>query len=100
VFDIGWTEIALIAGAAVVLTKPEDMPRVLYNAGKVVRKIRRFTADIQKSLDSIIHEAEVDDITRDVNETIGGPDLRARIERQLMEEEDRLPEDEPEKPAP
>jgi sec-independent protein translocase protein TatB len=91
-FDIGWTEIALIGGVAIVLLGPEDMPRALHNVGKIVRKIRKFTGDIQKSLDQIVNEVEVDELTREINTKIAGPDLKYEIERQLAEEENRAPE--------
>jgi Tat protein translocase TatB subunit len=86
-FDIGWSEIGLIAGAAIVLTKPEDMPRMLYNFGKIVRKIKIFTGDIQKSIDKIVNEAEVDEVARNINTKIGGPNLQFEIDRQIAEEE-------------
>lgn len=91
-FDIGWTEIALIGGVAVVVMGPEEMPRVLYNLGKVVRKIKTFTGDIQKSLDKIVNEVEVEDLARDINTKIGGPKLQFEIDRQVAEEERRMSE--------
>ena len=86
-FNIGWTELALIAGAAVVVIGPQDMPRVLYKVGQFTRKIKLFMSDIQVSLDKITRDAELDEITRAVNEKIGGPDLQFEIERQIQEEE-------------
>jgi len=93
-FDIGWTEIALIGGVAVVVMGPEEMPRALYNLGKIVRKIKVFTGDIQKSLDKIMQDAEVDELARGVNEKIGGPNLQFEIDRQITEEENKkIPSD-------
>jgi sec-independent protein translocase protein TatB len=97
-FDIGWTEIALIGGVAVVVMGPEEMPRALYNLGKIVRKIRIFTSDIQKSLDHIVNEAEVDVLAKEINTKIAGPNLKFEIEKQLMEEENRASP--AEKPSP
>lgn len=81
-FDVGWTEIALIGGVAVVLMGPEEMPKALRALGRVVRKFRMFTADIQKSLDRIVNEAEVDDLARSLNAEIGGPEAEFEAERQ------------------
>lgn len=89
-FDIGWTEIALIGGVAVVVMGPEELPRTLYALGKIVRKIRAFTSDIQKSLDRIVNESEIEDVARSVNEKIGGPNLQFEIDRQIAEEERRI----------
>jgi sec-independent protein translocase protein TatB len=88
-FDIGWTEIALIGGVAVVVLGPEEMPKALYALGKIVRKIRVLTSDIQKSLDKIVNETEVEDLAREVNTKIGGPNLQFEIDRQIAEEERR-----------
>lgn len=76
----------LIMAVAIVVIGPKDLPRALYAAGKFVRKIKMFTGDIQKSLDKIMHEAELDEITREANK-IGGANLQWEIEKQLAEEE-------------
>ena len=76
----------LIVAVAIVVIGPKDLPRALYAAGKFTRKIKIFTGDIQRSFDKIIHEAELDEITREANK-IGGPNLQFEIERQLLEEE-------------
>ena len=86
-FDIGWTEMALIVGAAVIVIGPKDMPAVLYRAGKMTRQLKTFMHDIQASVDKITREAEVDDLARSINQDIGGPEMRARIEKQIAVEE-------------
>ena len=89
-FDIGWSEMALIAVVSVVVIGPEDMPRMLYKLGKVTRKIKTFTGDIQKSLDNIVRDVEVDELAREVNENIAGPNLQFEIDRQIAEEEEAM----------
>lgn len=76
----------LIVAVAIVVIGPKDLPRALYAAGKFTRKIKIFTGDIQRSLDKIMHEAELDEITREANK-IGGANLQFEIEKQLQEEE-------------
>lgn len=87
-FDIGWSEMLLVLAVAIVVIGPKDMPRALHSAGKFIRKIRIFTGDIQRSLDRIVHEEELNEITREANK-IGGENLQFEIERQLAEEERR-----------
>lgn len=87
-FDVGWSEMLLVVAVAVVVIGPKDLPRALYAAGKFVRKIRIFTGDIQRSLDKIIHEEELNEITREANKA-GGESLQFEIEKQLAEEERR-----------
>lgn len=78
----------VVLAVAVVVIGPKDLPRVLYTAGKFIRKIRMFTSDIQKSLDRIILDEELNEITREANKP-GGENLQFEIERQAAEEERR-----------
>lgn len=91
-FGIGWSEMLLIVAVAVVVIGPKDLPRVLYAAGKFARKIKIFTSDIQRSLDGILRDEELDDITRTANKP-GGENLQFEIDRQLAEEEERRKHD-------
>ena len=84
-FGISWLEILVIAGVALVVIGPQDLPRVLYAAGKLVRKARILTADIQRSIDGIIREEELADIVREANKP-GGENLQQMIEDQLQAE--------------
>lgn len=78
----------VILAAALVLIGPKDLPRVLYGAGKVLRNIRRFTGDVQKSIDDIMREEELNDIIRDANRP-GGDNLQFEIDRQFQIEQAR-----------
>lgn len=84
-FGIGLPEFLVILIVAIVVIGPKDLPRALYNAGKLVRKFRRLTADIQKSLDSVLHEGELDDIIQEANKP-GGANLQQKIEAQIQAE--------------
>lgn len=87
-FDIAWSEMVVVAAVAVVVIGPKDLPKVLYMAGKFVRKVKVFTGDMQASLDKIIHEEELNEITREANKA-GGANLQFEIDKQLAEEERR-----------
>jgi sec-independent protein translocase protein TatB len=87
-FDVGWSEMVLVLAVAIVVIGPKDMPRALHAAGKFIRKIKIFTSDVQRSLDKVIHEEELNEITREANRA-GGESLQFEIERQLAEEQRR-----------
>lgn len=87
-FGIGWSEMLLVLAVAVVVIGPADLPRALYSAGKFIRKIKLFTSDIQKSLDRMMQDEELEDIAREANK-IGGPNLQFEIDRQYQEEQSR-----------
>ena len=50
---VGWSEVLVILAVAVLVIGPKDLPRALYTLGKIVRKIKVFTGDIQKLLDKV-----------------------------------------------
>lgn len=84
-FGIGLPEFLIILVVAVVVIGPKDLPRALYAAGKLMRKFRVLTADIQKSLDGIMHEGELDEIVQQANKP-GGENLQQKIEQQIQAE--------------
>ena len=87
-FGIGWPEFLVIIAVAVVVIGPKDLPRALYGAGKIARKFKLIAGDIQKSLDDVVREGELDDITREANKP-GGENLQFEIERQLQDENEK-----------
>lgn len=87
-FGIAWSEMLVILAVALIVIGPADLPRVLYGAGKVLRNIKRFTGDIQKSIDDIMHEEELQEIIRDANRA-GGDNLQFELDRQYQIEQAR-----------
>lgn len=63
-FDIGWTELAVIAVVALIVIGPKDLPVVLKTLGTWVRKARMLTRDFQNSVDDMIREAELDEVRK------------------------------------
>lgn len=85
-FGIGLPEFLVILCVAVVVIGPKELPHLLYNAGKLFKKFKKFTADIQKSVDEIIQHEELEEITREANKP-GGENLQLEIEKQIIEED-------------
>lgn len=85
-FGIGLPEFLLIVAVAVVVIGPKDLPHLLYTAGKMMRKAKRLSYDIQKSFEDVMAEGELDEITREANKP-GGENLQFEIERQIAKEE-------------
>ena len=84
-FGIGLPEFLIILVVAVVVIGPKDLPRALYAAGKMMRKFRALTAEIQKTLDVVLHEGELDEIVEQANKP-GGENLQQKIEQQIQAE--------------
>jgi len=82
-FGISWSEMLVILAVALVVIGPKDLPRLLYSAGKLFRNVRRFTDDIQRSIDGIMREEELADIVREAN-LAGGDNLQFELDKQVQ----------------
>jgi sec-independent protein translocase protein TatB len=61
-FDIGWTEIVMIAILAIIVIGPKDLPKVLRALGRWVRKARAVAREFQDSLDEVLRESDLKDL--------------------------------------
>ena len=60
-FDIGWSEMMVIAILALIVIGPKDLPRVLKSASYWVRKARSLAREFQSGVDEMIRDADLDD---------------------------------------
>ena len=65
-FDIGWSELLVIAVVAIVVIGPKDLPRALRTAGQWTGKVRRMARDFQSQFNEAIREAELETVTKEV----------------------------------
>ena len=84
-FGIGGFEFLAILVMGILVIGPKDLPRALHTVGKLVRKFKAVTADVQKSLEDVMKEGELDEITREVNKP-GGENMQFEIEKQIKVE--------------
>lgn len=61
-FDIGWTEMLVVACVAIIVVGPKDLPGMLRTIGKTVAKVRRMAGDFQQQFDDALKEAEVSEL--------------------------------------
>ncbi len=66
--DIGWTEIMLIAGVAVLVISPKDLPRAMRTVGNWVGQMRRMATGFRRQLDDAIRETELDEVRKGVED--------------------------------
>ncbi|BBK30890.1 sec-independent protein translocase protein TatB [Stella humosa] len=67
-FDIGWSELAVIAVVALVVIGPKDLPKVLRTVGLWVAKARAVARDFQSSVDEMAREADLQDVKKQLDE--------------------------------
>lgn len=81
-FDIGWSEMLLIAVIAIVVIGPKDLPKALRAVGQWVGKARSIAREFQSSVDQMIADAEIDEIKKTAN-TIGEFKPEAYLQNQV-----------------
>ena len=57
-FDIGWSEILVIAVVAIIVVGPKELPRMLRTFGKTMGTVRRTANDFKRQFDEALREAE------------------------------------------
>ena len=57
-FDVGWTELLVIAVVAIIVVGPKDLPRMLRAFGQTVGKMRRMANEFQSTFNDALKEAE------------------------------------------
>ena len=57
-FDIGWTELLVVAVVMILVVGPKDLPRMLRTFGQTLGKVRRMASDFQSTFNDALREAE------------------------------------------
>ncbi len=57
-FEIGWSEILVIAVVAIVVFPSKDLPKLLRTVGQTVGRVRRMAGDFQSQFNQALREAE------------------------------------------
>jgi len=67
-FDIGWTEMLVVAVVAIIVVGPKDLPGMLRTVGKSIKKIRGMAGDFQRQFDDALKEAELDGVKKSIDD--------------------------------
>ncbi len=84
-FDIGWSELLVIAVVAIVVMGPKELPRLMRTFGYYTGKLRRAAGEFQRQFEDAVRESELDEVRKamhDVRDT--SADLSASIDKPLM----------------
>ena len=65
-FDIAWSEMAIIAVVALVVIGPKDLPRVLRTVGQLTGKARAMAREFQNSIEELARESELESLKDEV----------------------------------
>src|SRR5262245_51866670 len=94
-FDIGWSEMLVIALVALVVLGPKELPGALKTFAYWMKQARKLAREFQSGIDDIVREAELDEakkaiqsatsmnIGRDIEKTV---DPTGELKKVLAEE--------------
>jgi sec-independent protein translocase protein TatB len=69
-FEIGWSEILVIALVAIVVIGPKDLPRAMRVVGQWTGKVKRMGREFQNQFNEALREAELDGVQKDLTDIV------------------------------
>ena len=85
-FDIGWSELLVIAVVAIIFIGPRELIPMLRAFGQYAGKLKRMASEFQSQFNEALREVEVDSLTKDINE-IGNisplQNVKDEVEKQM-----------------
>jgi sec-independent protein translocase protein TatB len=76
-FDVGFSEIALVAIVALLVLGPERLPRVARTAGALVRRARASWLNVRSEIE---RELAAEDLKKSIDEVRRAADVRADVQ--------------------
>jgi len=70
-FDIGWTELLLVAVLAIIFVGPRDLPRVMRTIGQYTARMRKMAREFQQNFEDLARETELEDLRKEMAELRG-----------------------------
>ena len=84
-FDIGWSELLVIAVVAIVVVGPKDLPKLMRGFGHYAGKLRRAAADFQRQFEEAMRESEVEEVRKAIESVKAERlDLKAPVDKLVM----------------
>ncbi len=74
-FDIGFSELLLIAIAALVAIGPKDLPEILFRFGRLMRQVRLVFNRFRDEYAEVMHDIEVEHYRKKYGDTSVKPQL-------------------------
>ena len=81
-FDIGWTEILILATISLFVIGPKEIPKFLGFIGKMIAKVKGVTRELQETVDDAIQNSELEDIRKEIS--LSDPELSKNL-KEIME---------------
>jgi len=66
--SIGFFELVVVGGVALVVLKPEDWPALFRKLGTLMRMVKTFQTDLKKSYTPFIEEIKIQEFSKNAQE--------------------------------
>jgi sec-independent protein translocase protein TatB len=67
-FDVGWSELVVIAVVALIVIGPKELPSTLRAIGKMTARARKVAGDFRAQFDEALREADLDDVRQTISD--------------------------------
>ena len=67
-FDLAWSEIALIAVVALVVIGPKDLPNAVKGIAAMIQKGKKMLRDFQSQADDLVKEANLQEVRNQIHD--------------------------------
>lgn len=71
-FDMGWSELLVVAVLAIVFVGPKDLPKLMRTLGQYMGKMRAMAREFQNSFEDMARESELEELRKQVSELRDG----------------------------
>lgn len=59
-FGIGFMELVIIAGVALIVFGPQKLPTMMQQMGRLFLQLRRISSEVKDTVDQVLQEAQVE----------------------------------------
>jgi len=66
-FDLAWSELALIALVALVVIGPKDLPNAVRGLARFVNKARGMASEFRGQLDEVVRESQLHEVKEEID---------------------------------
>ncbi len=92
-FGFSWAEIFLTAAVALIVIGPKDIPKVMYQLGRVARRLQYVRFAMSQQFEDFLKEHDLDDLPSAVN-------FEAQSKAEIEADEEYMKNLPPKKPLP
>lgn len=71
-FDIGWSELLLIAAVTIIVVGPKELPNLLRNIGQIINKLKSMTNEVRTQFDEALQDNEISKMRSDIEDIKNG----------------------------